>query len=152
MSGQWTCNFLFQITTISSTYRIKQLLSFDSVNVWINWLLKKMIFTLPFWAQWISFFSKVNKSTHLPHQKTVIVYYRKLYLYIYLIYTCRLNLRMILCMIFLLYLEIINKDIFYRKEISGSYVGNQWLINNQTCIKRSPLGKRKNGLIRQVIS
>jgi hypothetical protein len=29
-------------TTISSIYRIKQLLPFDSVNVWINWLLKKI--------------------------------------------------------------------------------------------------------------
>ena len=55
-----------------STYRIKQLLSINSVNVWINWHFKKI------WVQWISFFfSKVNKSTHLAHQDSNCIIFNR---------------------------------------------------------------------------
>jgi hypothetical protein len=54
---------LFQNTIIFSKYRIKQLLSFDDVNVWIYWLLKKNDID---WAR-IDFWKKINKPTHLHH-------------------------------------------------------------------------------------
>jgi hypothetical protein len=70
---QWILNWRHWKPFFNSKYRIKQLLSFDSVNVWIYWLLKKIIFTEG--KKTIIFFLKVNKSTHLQNQKTVIVYY-----------------------------------------------------------------------------
>ena len=53
--------------------RNKRITFFQSVNVWINWLLKTKWYSLrPSSSVNIIF---VNKSTHLPHQKTVNVYY-----------------------------------------------------------------------------
>ena len=64
----------FPLHSFLLEYRIKHLLSFVSINMGFNWLLKNWYSLRPTAKVNISF-SKVNKTTHLPHQKTVIVYY-----------------------------------------------------------------------------
>ena len=62
-------------------YTIIQLLSFDEVNMWIYWLLTKIIFTELQSARWISFFFKsqlIHTFTESKDSNCFILYFEEI--------------------------------------------------------------------------